>query len=215
MPRPSKQPGSTRKPSARAVRAPRPRASNSGCVPAACSIPMSIWSYIPTSRATRRKPGGIFCGTGWRSGAPLPARWSWRACWRRWMTRYGPSGTALTQLAEGAAADGDVAESAAPLRHRGVKIGVFCSSLGNFFMREIADLLAWGLQAEGIDAVQRDENANRDERFNLRIFVAPHEFFWLGKGRNWTEIAAAPGSVLYNVEQPQTQWFCRAFPLLL
>ena len=121
----------------------------------------------------------------------------------------------LTRLAEGAAADGDVAECAAPLRRRGVKIGVFCSSLGNFFMREIADLLAWGLQAEGIDAVQRDENANRDERFDLRIFVAPHEFFWLGKGRNWTEIAAAPGSVLYNVEQPQTQWFCRAFPLLL
>src|SRR5205823_14962234 len=27
--------------------------------------------------------------------------------------------------------------------------------------------------------------------------------------------AAASGSVLYNVEQPQTQWFCRAFPLLL
>src|SRR5204862_7481843 len=121
----------------------------------------------------------------------------------------------LTRLAGGAAADGDVAECAVPLRRRGVKIGVFCSSLGNFFMREIADLLAWGLQAEGIDAVQRDENANRDERFNLRIFVAPHEFFWLGKGRNWTEIAAAPGSVLYNVEQPQTQRFCRAFPLLL
>ena len=121
----------------------------------------------------------------------------------------------LTRLAEAATADGDLADRAAPLRRRGVKIGVFCSSLGNFFMREIADLLAWGLQAEGIDAVQRDEQASRDEPFDLRIFVAPHEFFWLGEGKHWTEIAAAPGSVLYNVEQPQTQWFCRAFPLLL
>ena len=65
------------------------------------------------------------------------------------------------------------------------------------------------------DTVQRDENASRGEPFDLRIFVAPHEFFWLGEGKEWTKIAAASGSVLYNVEQPQTQWFCRAFPLLL
>jgi hypothetical protein len=63
--------------------------------------------------------------------------------------------------------------------------------------------------------VQRDESASRDEPFDLRVFVAPHEFFWLGEGREWTDVAAARGSVLYNVEQPQTQWFCRAFPLLL
>ena len=121
----------------------------------------------------------------------------------------------LTQRAEAAAAHGIAPDSLSRLRGRGTRVGVFCSSLGNFFMREIADLLAWGLRAEGIDAVQRDEQASRDERFDLRVFVAPHEFFWLGEGRDWTELAAAPGSVLYNVEQPQTQWFCRAFPLLL
>lgn len=121
----------------------------------------------------------------------------------------------LTRLAEAAFAAGDKADIAAPLRHRGTRIAVFCSSLGNFYMREIADMLAWGLQAEGIDTVQRDEAASRDEPFDLRVFVAPHEFFWLGDGKRWTDMAGAAGSVLYNVEQPQTQWFCRAFPLLL
>jgi hypothetical protein len=109
----------------------------------------------------------------------------------------------------------DKVDSAAPLRRRGTRIAVFCSSLGNFYMREIADMLAWGLQAEGIDTAQRDEMASPEEPFDLRIFVAPHEFFWLGEGREWTEVADAAGSVLYNVEQPQTPWFCRAFPLLL
>jgi hypothetical protein len=121
----------------------------------------------------------------------------------------------LTQLAEAGFAAGDKVDIAAPLRRRGTRIAVFCSSLGNFYMREIADLLAWGLQAEGIDTVQRDETADIDEPFDLRVFVAPHEFFWLGDGEGWTEVAEAAGSVLYNVEQPQTPWFCRAFPLLL
>jgi hypothetical protein len=121
----------------------------------------------------------------------------------------------LTQIAEAAFAARDKTDIAAPLRRRGTRIAVFCSSLGNFFMREIADMLAWGLQAEGIDTVQRDETASRDEPFDLRVFVAPHEFFWLGEGTEWTGIAGKANSVLYNVEQAQTQWFCRAFPLLL
>lgn len=120
-----------------------------------------------------------------------------------------------TQLAVAAHAAGDTVDEARPLRRRAAKVAVFCSSLGNFYMRDIADLLVWGLQAEGIDTVQRDETANRNEPFDLRVFVAPHEFFWVGEGKNWRELAGAAGSVLYNVEQPQTQWFCRAFPLLL
>jgi hypothetical protein len=100
-------------------------------------------------------------------------------------------------------------------RENGIRIGVYCSSLGNFFMREIADMLAWGLRAEGIETIQRDETGNPDEPFDLRVFVAPHEFFWLGEGREWVPHASAANSILYNVEQVQTQWFCRAFPLLL
>jgi hypothetical protein len=95
------------------------------------------------------------------------------------------------------------------------RIGVFCSTEGNFYMQEIAELLAWGLEALGIRAVLRDEKARRDEPFDLRIFVAPHEFFILGRGRAWQDAAGAPNAVLYNVEQVQTQWFCRTFQTLM
>jgi len=82
-------------------------------------------------------------------------------------------------------------------------------------MREFAELLAWGLHEAGIEAVHRDETADRNEAFDLRVFVAPHEFFYLGHGPAWTLAGAASNSVLYNVEQMQTQWFCRALPLLM
>lgn len=118
---------------------------------------------------------------------------------------------AATQALGGA----DNSEIAPLFRKRGIRIGVFCSAEGNFYMQEMADLLAWGLQALKIDAVQRNEAADKDEPFDLRVFVAPHEFFTLGEGIGWTEFAGAPGSVLYNVEQVQTPWFCRALPLLL
>jgi hypothetical protein len=98
---------------------------------------------------------------------------------------------------------------------RNVQIGVFVSAVGNFYMAEIAELLVWGLQALGIGASLRDETARRDEPFDLRVFVAPHEFFTLGRGRAWRDAAGAPNSVLYNVEQVQTQWFCRSFQTLM
>jgi hypothetical protein len=109
-----------------------------------------------------------------------------------------------------ALAGGDAEKLAAWFRERSARIGVFCNTEGNFFMRDIAVLLVEGLRALGIAVALRDENAGRDEHFDLRVFVAPHEFFYLGRGRAWRDAAGAPGSVLYNVEQPQTQWFCRA-----
>lgn len=101
------------------------------------------------------------------------------------------------------------------LRGRSTRIGVFCNTEGNFFMRDIAVLLTEGLRALGIAVELRDETTARAEHFDLRIFVAPHEFFYLGRGRAWRDMASAPGSVLYNVEQPQTQWFCRGFQMML
>ncbi len=101
------------------------------------------------------------------------------------------------------------------LRGRSTRIGVFCNTEGNFFMRDIAVLLTEGLRALGIAVELRDETAARTDHFDLRIFVAPHEFFYLGRGRAWRDMAGAPGSVLYNVEQPQTQWFCRGFQTML
>lgn len=110
---------------------------------------------------------------------------------------------------------GGTSDAAYRLRQRGTRIGVYCSSEGNFFMQEIAELLIWGLQSAGIDAVYRNETASKEENFDFRIFVAPHEFFYLGSGIDWTPLAGLKNSVLYNVEQAQTPWFCRAIPLLL
>jgi hypothetical protein len=118
-------------------------------------------------------------------------------------------------MAEAALAAIDDEDNAASLRRRGIRVGVFCSSIGNFFMHEIADLLAAGLEAQGIRTMQRDETGNPEEPFDLRVFVAPHEFFYLGAGREWVGVAGAANSIMYNVEQAQTQWFGRAFPLLL
>lgn len=111
--------------------------------------------------------------------------------------------------------ENDILAAAAPLSLQRTKIGIFCNSHGNFFMKDIADLVDWQLRALNIDAHLRTEESDPHEGFDLRIFVAPHEFFWLGKGETWKPMAGAPSSVLFNVEQMQTQWFCRAFPYLL
>ena len=100
-------------------------------------------------------------------------------------------------------------------RTKNPSIGVFCNTEGNFFMQEIADLLAAGLRGLGISAAGRDQTTSRDEPFDLRVFVAPHEFFTLGQGMAWQDAAGDSNSVLYNVEQMQTQWFCRTFKLLM
>jgi hypothetical protein len=109
----------------------------------------------------------------------------------------------------------DNSEIATLFREKGIGIGVFCSAEGNFYMREFADLLVWGLQAQGIEAVHRDETANKEEGFGLRLFVAPHEFFQVGEGRAWAPLASAGNSVLYNVEQVHSEWFGRVFNLAL
>jgi hypothetical protein len=106
-------------------------------------------------------------------------------------------------------------DPAAALRRMRVRIGVFCNREGNFYMQEIADLLALGLEEAGVDTALRDETCDRDEAFDLRVFVAPHEFFYLGAGKDWLSAAGDANTVLYNVEQMHTPWFCRAFSLLL
>ena len=112
-------------------------------------------------------------------------------------------------------ASGGHPEIAASFRQTGVRIGVFCSSEGNFFMHELADLIAWGLEEKGVAAVRRDETASKNEPFVLRVFVAPQEFFYLGSGREWLDFASMPNTVMYNIDQAQSPWFCHAFPLFL
>ena len=111
--------------------------------------------------------------------------------------------------------DDDILGAAAPVASSGARIGVFCNSHGNFFMQEIANLVHWQLSALNFDSQLRTEKSDLAEVFDIRIFVAPHEFFWLGQGENWRRLVKASGTVLFNVEQVQTAWFCKGLPFLL
>lgn len=116
-------------------------------------------------------------------------------------------------LCEGA--EDAIRVAAAPFVAHGVKIGVYCNSQANFWMQEIANLVQWQLKALKIDAQLRTEESDIDEDFDLRIFVAPHEFFRFGAGENWKRLAGAAGSVIFNTEQLQTHWFSWAFPFVI
>ena len=107
------------------------------------------------------------------------------------------------------------AETVSFLREKRITVGVFCSAEGNFYMREFAELIVWGLQAHGIEAFHRDETSSKEEKFGVQLFVAPHEFFYLAEGKTWGPLAGASNSVLYNVEQVHGPWFGRVFKFAL
>jgi hypothetical protein len=101
------------------------------------------------------------------------------------------------------------------LQDENIKIGIYCSKVGNFYMQEIADLLYLGLTQFGVNVFSRNEESDKGENFDIRVFIAPHEFFYLAGGPSWQQFISHPNTVLYNVEQIQTSWFSRAFPFLL
>lgn len=93
--------------------------------------------------------------------------------------------------------------------------GVYCNSLSNAFMHEIADDLADCLEAAGVDVRRLDEKADRRSRPDICIYVAPHEFFVLGDGPDWVADDVFRNAIAYNTEQPQTTWFWRGLPFAL
>ena len=109
----------------------------------------------------------------------------------------------------------EVFAAAAPLVSARITIGVYCNSRGNVFLQEIANLVHWQLTALGVNSKLRTEDSPLDERLDIRIFIAPHEFYLLGRGDQWRRIAGDPGTILYNTEQAQTKWFNGALPYLI
>ncbi len=93
--------------------------------------------------------------------------------------------------------------------------GVYCSSMGNYFIGEIADLIAAALERCGHQAMRLSEQDAPPDYLDGHIIVAPHEFFYLGEGlqragqKDWWA-----GAIMVNVEQPQTTWFSKAFHFL-
>jgi hypothetical protein len=88
---------------------------------------------------------------------------------------------------------------------------LYTSSLGNYFFREIRDLLSAGLHELGFSVVTRDERDGfASDTDDWHVVVAPHEFFYLGAG-NELRCGNTPARlVLLNTEQPSTPWFSLA-----
>lgn len=97
----------------------------------------------------------------------------------------------------------------------GKQLGIYCSSVGNYFVTEIADFIAAALTQAGHSVSRLSEQDSPLEGLDGHWVIAPHEFFYLGEGRRWTQrrewLAQA---VMVNVEQPQTSWFSKAFHFL-
>jgi len=100
-------------------------------------------------------------------------------------------------------------------RTRFPEASIYVSSLGNIFMKEIAEDLAIDLRRAGIDVSVRDEYSDSARMRPLSIVVAPHEFFTLGRGKTWMRDAVVSSSFMYNTEQLQTPWFAKSLPAIL
>jgi len=93
-------------------------------------------------------------------------------------------------------------------------IHVYASSRGNIFFRHIRDLLCRGLQQSGLTAQACDEHQTGDGDKIRTIIVAPHEFFYLGRGQKLKSGQNHRRAICVNTEQIQTPWFARAYPYL-
>jgi hypothetical protein len=88
-----------------------------------------------------------------------------------------------------------------------VAIGV--SSTGNFFMTEIAHMLADAFRRSGAETrIFAAQDASHMTIYDAVIVVAPHEFFSLGDGlKAFRALRRLPNLIMFNTEQCQTQWF--------
>lgn len=102
-----------------------------------------------------------------------------------------------------------------PLVARTVPLGIYCSSQGDSFTIEIARDLASALCAAGGNVRLLDETASIDDRPSICLFIAPHQFFFLGQGTGWLREEIVTGSFMLNTEPPHTIGFSRAMPHLM
>ncbi|MGD1865613.1 MAG: tetratricopeptide repeat protein [Phormidesmis sp.] len=94
-------------------------------------------------------------------------------------------------------------------------LGLYCNTQGNYFITEIADFMAAALTRAGHFVTRLSEQDVPPEGLDGHWVIAPHEFFYLGEGLQWTRRAEwLKQAVMVNVEQPQTSWFSKAFHFL-
>jgi hypothetical protein len=84
---------------------------------------------------------------------------------------------------------------------------VLSSSLGNYFFREIRDLVAAGIAELGHEVVLGCEEEGFRDDVDWHVVVAPHEFFFLGKGDVLRQSDWPDNVIIVSTEQPSTMWF--------
>lgn len=99
--------------------------------------------------------------------------------------------------------------------HVSPTIGLYVSSLGNVFMREIAAAIGELLRTAGHSVTESDENSDIEARPERCVFVAPHEFFFLGRGPQWVRDDVLATACMYCTEQVQTRWFWNSLHIVL
>ena len=94
------------------------------------------------------------------------------------------------------------------------KVGVYASSVGNYFFEEIRDLIVEGLRRCGMQAVALSERSDRPSDLTDELVIAPHEFFVLGQGPHLAGGPLLRHATLLNTEQLHTPWFMNGYPWL-
>lgn len=107
--------------------------------------------------------------------------------------------------------DSDLANLVGDVNH----IGIFVSTHGNVFMQELADDLAAELHSVGARVDVLDETTDIAARPPTCLFVAPHEFFVLGRGPEWVRDDVLSEGFMFGTEQVQTTWFNLSLPFIL
>ncbi len=90
---------------------------------------------------------------------------------------------------------------------------IYTSSVGNYFFHEIRDLIKEGLIQAGYTVQLADESKGFLSNTIYHLVLAPHEFFYLGKGKDLLGQVWPAKVILINTEQPSTKWFALAFDL--
>ena len=183
------------------------RQGSAGSRASRCSTPRITCAVMPTSR----RPGSTQTRT-----LSNPARWRAGAAW---IPRISPGSTsslalfdhAIRALPPEAEDDSDLPDLLADVNH----IGIFVSSHGNVFMEDLADDLASDLRSVGVRVDVLDETSDIETRPPTCLFVAPHEFFTLGRGSDWVRTDVLSEGFMFGTEQLQTNWFNLSLPFIL
>ena len=107
--------------------------------------------------------------------------------------------------------DSDLAGLVADVSH----VGIFVSTHGNVFMDDLADDLAADLRSVGVRVDVLDETSDIAARPPTCLFIAPHEFFTLGRGGDWVRDDVLSEGFMFGTEQVQTSWFNLSLPFIL